>query len=227
MTTVMITGTNRGIGLEMVRQYAADGARVLACCRNPAAARRLKDLAAESDRRVTLHPLDVVSSRDISALKNEVGTMPIDILINNAGVSGGRGEAVDYDAWEEAFRVNTMAPYRIARTFRANLAAGNDKKLATLSSIMGSITHNTGDRMPYRTSKAAVNQAMKSLSFEFKTDRITVLMLHPGWVRTDMGGAQATLSPAESVRGLKKVIDELTLRDSGKFVDYQGREIPW
>ncbi len=223
MTNVMITGTNRGIGLELVRQYAADGARVIACCRQPKSAHKLQEIVKASDERVTLQPLDVIRSSDILALKKALAKTPIDILINNAGVSGGDED----EDWEEAFRVNTIAPYRMAQAFRANLAAGRVKKLATISSMMGSITTNAGDKLAYRSSKAAVNQAMKGLSIEFKKDGITVLILHPGWVRTDMGGAMAPVLPEESARGIKHVIETLTLRDAGRFIDYQGRELPW
>ncbi len=227
MTTVMITGANRGIGLELTRQYAADGARIFACCRSPRTARELQDLAAASDSRVTLHSLDVTRAEDISALRQTVGRTPIDILFNNAGISGGKGDTVDYAAWEEAFRVNTIAPYRMAQAFRTNLAASRERKLATISSMMGSIAYNAGDRAAYRSSKAAVNQVMKGLAIEFEKDGITVVILHPGWVRTDMGGSQAPVSPAESARGLRRVIASATLRDSGRFVDYQGEELPW
>ena len=227
MTTVLITGANRGIGLELVRHYAADGARVMACCRNPQSAEALRDVISESDGRVTVHQLDVTSAEAVQALKNELDETPIDILINNAGVSAGHTGEVDYDVWEEAFRVNSIAPYRVSTAFRTNLAAGIDKKLATISSQLGSIANNSGGYTAYRASKTAVNQVMKGLSHEYRGDGIAVILLHPGWVRTDMGGPQAPVSPEESAAGLKRVIEALSLDSTGKFIDFQGRELPW
>ena len=227
MKTVMVTGANRGIGLELVRQFAAGGARVLACCREPRSADALQGLAAGSDGRVTIHKVDVTHPEDIAGLKQEIGDMPIDILFNNAGISGGKEWEVDYDQWDAAFRVNTIGPYRMSTAFRANLAAGSDRKLATISSQLGSIAENTGGRTAYRSSKAAVNQVMKGLAHEYQGDGITVIILHPGWVRTDMGGPQAPVSPEDSARGLIRVIERVGLKDSGKFIDYQGRKLPW
>ncbi len=227
MKTVMVTGSNRGIGLELVRGYAADGARVLACCRNPQSAEALQEIAAKSNGRVTLHQLNVTRPEDITVLSQALGNMPIDILINNAGISGGKEMEVDYGEWEAALRVNTIGPYRMSTAFRANLAASTEKKLATISSQMGSIASNTGGRTAYRASKAAVNQVMKGLANEYRGDGIIVIILHPGWVRTDMGGPQAAVSPQDSARGLISIIERSDLKDSGKFVDYQGRELPW
>lgn len=227
MKTVMVTGANRGIGLELVRQYAADGERVFACCRKPQAADSLRDVAEASADRMTVYRLDVTSPEDTVALKQTLGAAPIDILINNAGISGGPGPDVDYDAWEQAFRVNSIAPYRISTTFHANLASGTLKKLATISSQLGSITNNSGGRTAYRASKAAVNQVMKGLAHEYQRDGIAVIMLHPGWVRTDMGGPQAPVSPEESASGIKHVIENLRVENTGKFIDFQGRELPW
>jgi NAD(P)-dependent dehydrogenase (short-subunit alcohol dehydrogenase family) len=227
MKTVLVTGSNRGIGLELAKQYADDGARVLACCRSPQSADALQKKAAASDRRVTIHPLDVTHPEDITALKREIGDMPIDTLINNAGISGGKEWEVDYDEWEAAFRVNSIGPYRMSTAFRANLAASNEKKLATISSQMGSIANNTGGRTAYRSSKAAVNMVMKGLASEFQSDGIAVIIFHPGWVRTDMGGPQAPVSPEESARGLRHIIENFSIKSTGKFIDYQGHELPW
>ncbi|MEW6674166.1 MAG: SDR family oxidoreductase [Thermodesulfobacteriota bacterium] len=228
MITVMITGANRGIGLELVKAYAADGAQVFACCRRPQSAEALRGIAAKTGGRVSIHQLNVTDPKEIAALKQQLGSIPIDILINNAGISDGRETAaVDYAVWEEVLRVNTIAPYRVSTTFRANLAAGAEKKLATISSQMGSIAENTGGRPAYRSSKAAVNQVMKGLAGEYRGYGITVVVLHPGWVRTDMGGPQAPVSPADSARGIKRVIAAATLENTGKFMDYQGKALPW
>jgi NAD(P)-dependent dehydrogenase (short-subunit alcohol dehydrogenase family) len=169
----------------------------------------------------------VTDPAEIAALKQELGSTPIDILINNAGISDGRETGVDYDVWEKVFRVNSIAPYRMSTAFRANLAAGTEKKLATISSHLGSIADNTGGRTAYRASKAAVNQVMKGLACEYRGDGITVVILHPGWVRTDMGGPQAPVSPVDSARGLKQTIAAASLENTGKFIDYQGKELPW
>ena len=227
MATVMITGANRGIGVELVRVYTADGAQVLACCRRPQSADELQKTAAASSGRVTICPLDVTRPQDITNIKKEIGMIPIDILINNAGISDGDQAEVDDDTWGEAFRVNCMAPYHVSTAFRANLAAGTEKKLATISSQMGSIANNTGGHTVYRSSKAAVNQVMKGLAHEYRRDGIAVIVLHPGWVHTDMGGPQAPVSPADSARGLKRVIENLRIENTGQFVDYQGQELPW
>ena len=141
--------------------------------------------------------------------------------------SGIKEMEVDYGEWEAAFRVNTIGPYRMSTAFRANLAASTEKKLATISSQMGSIASNTGGRTAYRSSKAAVNQVMKGLANEYRDDGIIVIILHPGWVRTDMGGPQASVSPAESARGLKDIIENFSIESTGKFIDYQGYELPW
>lgn len=227
MTTVIVTGASRGIGCELVRQYAADGAQVFACCRNPRAATSLQDMAASSDGRIRIRKLDVTNPRDLQNLRKEIGKTPIDILINNAGISDGREAGIDYDVWEEAFRVNSIAPYRASMAFHKNIAASTEKKLVTISSMLGSIADNTGGRTAYRSSKAAVNQVMKGLACDLKAHGIVVVILHPGWVRTDMGGSQAPVLPEDSVRGIRRVIANATIENTGRFIDYQGRELPW
>lgn len=227
MPCVMVTGANRGIGFELVKQYAADGARVFACCRNPQSADALQNFAAKSGGRVTVYRLEVTDPAEINALKQQLDATPIDILINNAGISDGRETGVDYSVWERAFQINSIAPYRVSSAFRDNLAASVEKKLAVISSILGSIAENTGGRTAYRSSKAAANQVMKGLAGEYRQDGIIVMILHPGWVRTDMGGPQAPVAPVDSARGLKKVIAAATLETTGKFIDYHGKELPW
>lgn len=227
MQTIMITGANRGIGLELVKQYDKSNDCVLACCRRPQSAEKLQKIAGKSAGRIELYPLDVTRSGDIDRLKKKIGARPIDILINNAGISEGRNGKVDYKLWETIFRVNSIAPYRICSTFCDNVRAGSEKKIVVISSIMGSIAGNDGGRPAYRSSKAAVNQVMMGLARDYHHYGIAVFILHPGWVRTDMGGPSAPVLPEESARGLKQVIGQLTLQDSGRFVDYRGQEIPW
>jgi len=227
MPSVLITGANRGLGLEFTRQYAADGWRVFAACRDPAGAR---DLAAvEGD--VSAETLDVDDGPQVAALANKLSGQPIDVLINNAGIYGPKDvtrDTVDYDAWGQVFRTNTMSPLAVSAAFAANVAQGGQKKIITLSSIMGSIAENdsSGDFI-YRSSKAAVNAVMKSLAGDLKSEGITVAVLHPGWVRTDMGGPDAGIEAPESVTGMRAVIAGLKESDSGRFLNYDGTEIPW
>ena len=227
MPSVLITGANRGLGLEFTRQYAADGWRVFAACRDPAGAR---DLAAvEGD--VSAETLDVDDGPQVAALANKLSGQPIDVLINNAGIYGPKGvtrDTVVYDAWGQVFRTNAMSPLAVSAAFAANVAQGGQKKIITLSSIMGSIAENdsSGDFI-YRSSKAAVNAVMKSLAGDLKSEGITVAVLHPGWVRTDMGGPDAAIEAPESVTGMRAVIAGLKESDSGRFLNYDGTEIPW
>ena len=227
MPSVLITGANRGLGLEFTRQYAADGWRVFAACRDPAGAR---DLAAvEGD--VSAETLDVDDGPQVAALANKLSGQPIDVLINNAGIYGPKDvtrDTVVYDAWGQVFRTNAMSPLAVSAAFAANVAQGGQKKIITLSSIMGSIAENdsSGDFI-YRSSKAAVNAVMKSLAGDLKSEGITVAVLHPGWVRTDMGGPNAAIEAPESVTGMRAVIAGLKESDSGRFLNYDGTEIPW
>jgi NAD(P)-dependent dehydrogenase (short-subunit alcohol dehydrogenase family) len=228
MTTTLVTGANRGIGLEFVRQYAAAGADVIACCRKPAG--ELKTIADRS-KRVTPYGLDVADPQSIRALKRELGNTPIDILINNAGVGGPdpqTAEAIDYDQWLTTFRVNAMAPLVIAQAFHENLCRGHDKKLVTITSGLGSTANNSGGGWyGYRASKAAVNNVMHGLAQDWAKDGIHVGIFAPGWVRTDMGGSSAPLSVEQSVSNLRKRIGELSRKTSGKYLDHTGQEIAW
>ncbi len=227
MATVMITGASRGLGLEFTRQYAADGWRVFAACRDPAGA---KDLAAvEGD--VSAETLDVDDRPQVAALAKKLSGQPIDVLINNAGIYGPKDltrDTIDYDAWGQVFRTNAMSPLAVSAAFAANVAQGGQKKIITLSSIMGSIAENdsSGDFI-YRSSKAAVNAVMKSLAGDLKSEGITVTVVHPGWVLTDMGGPEAAIDATESVTGMRAVIAGLKESDSGRFLNYDGTEIPW
>jgi NAD(P)-dependent dehydrogenase (short-subunit alcohol dehydrogenase family) len=230
MTTVLVTGANRGLGLEFVRQYAAPGARVLACARHPAGAKGLLDLAAASNGKVTVHPLDVSSDASVAHLKAELGTDPIDILINNAGVYGGDHQRLgdlDYETWARTLNVNTLGPVRVVEALRANLTKGRDKKAVAITSAMGSTPHHDGTALIYRSSKAALNNAIHGLAVALKGDGIIAVPMHPGWVRTDMGGPSAPLTPPHAVGSMIKVISALSLADSGRYINYDGSEIPW
>lgn len=225
---ILITGTNRGIGLEFVKQYAADGWNVIACCRDPQSATALQNVASEHHN-VQIIALDVADFTQIDAAALQLKGQKIDVLLNNAGVypESSLGD-VDFDAWTTAFKINTMAPLKMAEAFLPHVAASQLKKMATLSSKMGSLDDNTsGGSYIYRTSKAAVNMVMKSLAIDLKGYNIAVVTLHPGWVKTDMGGPNGLIDTQTSVTGLRKVIAELSLSSSGKFIAYNGNEIAW
>jgi NAD(P)-dependent dehydrogenase (short-subunit alcohol dehydrogenase family) len=230
MTTVLITGANRGLGLEFVRQYAHDGARVFACARVPGEAKALLELAAASSSKITVHALDVASDASVAHLKVELGDQPIDILINNAGVYGGDHQSagsVDFAAWMRTLNVNTLGPVRVLQAFRPNLTKGHDKKAIAITSAMGSTARHDGGALIYRSSKAALNNVMRGLSLAFKGDDLIVVPMHPGWVKTDMGGAGATLTPERAIASMRAVITRLKPSDSGRYINYDGSEIPW
>ena len=231
MPTVLITGASRGIGLEFVSQYLADGWRVLACCRTPASADKLNDLAAASDGKVTVHALDVDDVASSAALKQELTGTPVDVLINNAGITGHRDNGMgtmDYPAWEAAMRTNVMGPMKVTEALIDNLLAGEQKKLITISSKMGSIGENSAmNAITYRSSKTAVNMVMNCLANALADKGVTVVCFHPGWVRTDMGGSNADIAADESVTGMRSVIAGLTTADNGAFRNYDGRVIAW
>jgi NAD(P)-dependent dehydrogenase (short-subunit alcohol dehydrogenase family) len=230
MTTVLITGANRGLGFEFVRQYAKDGARVFACARVPGEAKALLDLAAASNGKVTIHPLDVASDASVAHLRGELGDEPIDILIANAGVYGGdhqRAGDIDFTAWQRTLNINTLGPVRVLEALRPNLAKGREKKVIAITSGMGSTARHDGAALIYRSSKAALNNAMRGVSLALAGEGLIVVPMHPGWVKTDMGGRGATLTPEESIAAMRRVIAGLKPSDSGRYVNYDGAEIPW
>lgn len=232
MKTLLITGVNRGIGLEFCRQYVADGWRVLACCRLPEKADEFNKLAARYPELIKVHALDVADHVEIERLAQVLADESIDILINNAGIypdsdKGGFGHT-DYAEWLQAFRVNTMAPLKMAETFAAQIARSKHKTIVTITSMMGSIADNgSGGSYIYRSSKAAVNMVVKSLSIDLKPLAIIAVVFHPGWVKTDMGGPNALISTEQSVSGIRKITGNLTIDDSGTFFGYDGQVIPW
>jgi NAD(P)-dependent dehydrogenase (short-subunit alcohol dehydrogenase family) len=228
MTTVLITGANRGIGLEFAKQYAAEGADVIACCRAPGKADALNALAKTAGFKVMA--LDVTSPKSVAALKTALAGQPVDILINNAGVGGPRNEprgSINFDAWVETLKTNSVAPMLVSLALHDNLKAGKLKKLITITSMMGSIANHGGGAYAYRASKAAVNSVMHGLSKEWAKDGIAVGIYHPGWVKTDMGGASAPVTPQDSVKGLRAQIAGLNAAKSGAYLDYTGQEIAW
>ena len=227
-SNVLITGANRGIGLEFVRQYRRQGAQVYACCRDPQSAQDLKQLA-EGDPNIEIVQLDVNSSVQLGKLKQRFAERPLNIVINNAGVYGPRkvGDPVDRDGWHSTFETNVMGPVDVAFALQPSLRRSKGV-LANVTSRMGSIADNdSGGSHIYRSSKAALNAAMKSVAVDWQEAGITVLLLHPGWVETAMGGPNALISTETSVRGMIAVIGNADSSDSGTFVNYQGDKLPW
>ena len=225
---VLITGANRGLGLEFAKQYAADGWNVLACCRKPDTAIALHALA-EKHNNIKLLALDVADFKQIDALALQLKNQAIDVLINNAGVypDSAFGDT-NYDDWAQAFKINTMASLKMAEAFVQHVAKSKLKKMATLSSKMGSVDDNTsGASYSYRSSKTAVNMVMKSVSIDLKPYGISVVTLHPGWVQTDMGGPNSLISAQTSVTGLRNVIENLSLKNTGEFIAFDSKNIAW
>ena len=226
MPTVLITGSNRGIGLEFVRQYAAAGWRVLATCRNPINVGDLSKISGD----VEVHGLDINNELQIKKLANDLKTLPINLIINNAGVYGGRPQNLndcDVREWLNVIQTNAISALNICKYFLPNLIE-TQGKIACISSKMGSITENSsGGSYIYRSSKSALNSIMRSLAIDLYKKSVAICILHPGWVQTDMGGANALISSTKSVAGLRNVIEDLSLSDTGKFYDYDGSEIAW
>lgn len=227
MPVALVTGTSRGLGLEFVRQYAADGWRVHATCRDPDSAPGLAEIPGE----VTIHRLDVDDADEVTALADSLAGEALDLLLNNAGVYGPKSLAfggIDYDIWLDVLRTNTLAPLRMAECFVEHVARGERRRIVSVSSKVGSIAENTsGAGYIYRSSKAALNMAMASLAIDLAPRGIACCVLHPGWVRTDMGGPGGLIDPPESVAGMRRVIDGLDAASSGGFFNYDGEPIPW
>jgi NAD(P)-dependent dehydrogenase (short-subunit alcohol dehydrogenase family) len=225
MPTVVITGASRGLGFEFAKQYRADGWTVIATCRDPAKADALKALG------VRIEALDVDSAAQTKALAAKLAGEPIDLLILNAGIYGPRTtgyQDLDEDAWAQVLKTNVMAPLRFAAAMADTLAKGGMKKLAFVSSRMGSIGANdAGGAYIYRSSKAALNAVIKSFALDTKEKGLTSISLHPGWVQTDMGGPSAAIDPTTSVTGMRAVIAKAQNSDNGSFFNYDGEGLPW
>jgi NAD(P)-dependent dehydrogenase (short-subunit alcohol dehydrogenase family) len=239
MPTVLITGAGRGLGLEFAQQYALDGWRVHAAVRNPATTPELTAAAAASGGRLIVQTLDVGDHASIDALAAKLAGEPIDVLINNAGTMGEHSFAEkgttmqrfgqsDYADWMTQFRVNVFGPMKMAEAFLANVVASEQKKIVTLTSVIGSIgSNNFGGLYGYRSSKAAANAVMKSMSLDLARKGIIANPVHPGWVRTGIGGPKGELDVTTSITGLRKVIAGLSRETAGKFLQYDGTELPW
>lgn len=231
MSTVLVTGANRGLGLEFARQYAADGWKVYAACRDPDAARELAQVAAQRGGAIRVLALEVTDTASVRAAAQSLAGEAIDLLINNAGVGSPKKQrlgSLDYAAWARVLDVNTLGPMRVVEAFLDSVAKGGDRKIVTLTSAMGSIADNgSGGSYAYRSSKAAVNIVMKSLSIDLAPRGITCIVVHPGWVRTDMGGPDGKLTSTQSVMALRGLIAGLKPEDTGRFFNYDGKTYPW
>ncbi len=235
MPTAMISGANRGLGLGLTRQYINDGWNVIAICRNVSVT--LETLSRQG--RLEFYQCDLTDDSALGELAGFLAERAIDVLVNNAGMMAKSGivngeEGVqgfghfDRSLWHQVFDINLFTPMCMAELFAANLAAAQRGRIVTISSMLGSMQLNThGGLYAYRASKAAVNAIVKSMSIDLADRGIIAVAMHPGWVRTDMGGENADLDIKSSVRGIKNVIDGLTASDSGKFLSYDGSEMPW
>lgn len=230
MSTVLVTGANRGIGLALVAAYAERGDDVIATVRDP---NRLHDLAATIEAhpgRVEVHRLAVTEPASITALAERLEGRTIDVLINNAGIIGPDRQTtldMDFAGWLETFRVNTMAPLAVAQALLPNLRRADHAKILTVSSGMGSLSNTKSDHVAYRASKAAVNKVMQCLATDLADEGIVVAVCHPGWVKTEMGGAEADITPEMSATGIQRIVDRMTLARSPVFHVWDGGVLPW
>ena len=226
---VVITGANRGIGLEFVSQYLADGWQVYGCCRRPESATQLAGLASNSA--LSIHQLDVGNPDSVEKLALALSEQSIDLLINNAGIYGGERQSfgdIDYAQWARVLEVNTLGPYRVSTALANQVEIGEQRLMVNVSSAMGSIErYTTGGHYIYRSSKAALNMVTVNLAHDLRSRGITVLSVHPGWVRTDMGGSSADISTQTSAAGLRQLISNATIEDSGRFFSWDGSALPW
>ena len=224
MTTIMITGASRGLGLEFARQFYSEECRVIATCRNPKKANELNSIGD-----VDVHSLDVTDDKSVANLADKLRGENIDILINNAGVIGQRDGfgSLDYDIWAETMDTNVFGPMRVAEAFRDNVMNSEKKQMIFITSRMGSITEAVPNAYVYRSSKAALNMAVKCLSAELGEQGLIAVLFHPGHVQTDMGGQAAPVTPRKSIEGMKNQIVALTRDDNGRFLSYDGHQIPW
>ncbi|NVO12635.1 MAG: SDR family oxidoreductase [Rhodoplanes sp.] len=229
MTICLVTGASRGIGFGLVERLVERGDRVLACARDPASP-DLAALAARHAGNLTLHRLDVGNPDSVAQLAASLEGQPLDVVVNNAGIHGPDRQGaldMDFDGFAQTLAINTLAPLRVAQALLPNLRGGERPRLVTVSSIMGQLSQGGAGDVAYRTSKAAVNKVMQGLAAELRPLGITVVVVHPGWVKTDMGGRGAALTVEQSTRGLIAVIDNLTIEKTGSFFNYDGKPLAW
>ena len=225
MSNILIIGANRGLGLEFAKQYSELGHHIFATTRDKSKSDQLVATA-----NTTVLELDLNEDKSIDSFINEMSSIKIDILIHNSGIFRDEqlSEDLEIAAWMNEMRINAITPIIIARKLKQNVLKGEDKKIIFISSQMGSIDDNYSGRFYfYRSSKSALNSAAKSLAIDLKDKNISVLMLHPGWVKTDMGGESAKLEIPDSIQRMIQVISDLNLETSGSFVNYEGNKLEW
>ncbi len=231
MANVLITGAARGIGYELAKQYAQAGDRVYATTRNPDGAGPLNALAEASGGRMTVHQMDVGDSVSVQACASDLAGVPIDVLLNNAGVWGGLDtqtfQNMDYDNWAFEINVMTMGPFRVVQNFLPHILAGEQRKIVTNTSQVAAHVYDHEIGYSYASAKAALNRLMTALATELAEQQVIVTLMHPGWVKTDMAGDVADIEPHESATGVRQVIAGLTQADSGKFLKWTGDIHPW
>ena len=236
MPTVLVTGANRGLGYEHVKQYAQKGWKVIACARNPKKATELENLKDKYDDNFIIEQLEVIDHPRIEELAEKYSNTPIDILINNAGTTGPLGvpgamdyqkiDSMDYEIWRDILEVNLISPFKVATAFHDHIAQSEKKLLIMMSSDLGSIEQNTfGGFYSYRTSKAALNIISKGMSVDWQD--LTVIALAPGWCKTYLGGEEAEIHPDESVENQQAMFEKIISNNSGMFLDRFGKEVPW
>ena len=236
MSTVLVTGANRGIGYEHVRQYAQKNWNVIACARQPEHSKELAELKKQYSNSFSTEELDVTNHDQIDELAKKYNNTAIDILINNAGTGGPEGmpaamdyqkiDNMDYQIWRDILEVNLLAPFKVATSFHKQISISDKKILIMMSSDLGSVYQNTfGGLYSYRASKSGLNVIAKGMSNEWKD--IIVVTLAPGWCRTHLGGAAAEIDPRDSVEEQQKMFESLTVSDNGKFLDRFGNDVPW
>lgn len=230
MPSILITGANRGIGLELTRSFVGHDWKVFACCRAPESADELSSLAS-TEKNVRIFRLDVTEEAQIAQVAGELANEPVDILFNNAGVKGPPGQDfgdTSVAEYLEVFRTNALAPLKVAEAFTEHVAASERRILAFMGTLMGSLRENTsGGYYAYRSSKAALHMIVRGLAADLSTRGVLSVVFHPGWVRTRMGGEEAPLSVEDSAAGLTRMLLNLAPKDNGRFYDYRGKELPW
>jgi NAD(P)-dependent dehydrogenase (short-subunit alcohol dehydrogenase family) len=229
MAVVLITGANRGIGLALVKAYASRRDKVIATVRATSDCFELDAFVKTAAKWVEVIEMDVADAAEIGRARRKLEAEPIDVLINNAGIGGPERQTatdMDFDGLIETLNINSIAPLRVATAFLPNVKAAKGK-IITLSSQMGQVQSASTDSLAYRVSKAAVNKLMRGLAAELKPQGIPVLIVHPGWVKTDMGGEGAQLTSDQSASQLQKLIDKLDIASTGKFLAWNGKELAW
>ena len=231
MANILITGAARGLGYELAKQFAAGGDRVYATCRNPDRAEKLQAAAAASEGRISIHRMDVGNTESVKACAAELRDVPIDILINNAGVWGGLDTQVftnmDYDNWAHELNIMLMGPFRVTQNFLPNVRAGQQRKIVSITSQTAAHSYDHIIGYSYSSAKAGLNRVMTALALELKDEGIIVALLHPGWIKTEMAGDVADLDPPVAAADNIRVIKGLTMADSGTFLKWTGDTHPW